>query len=227
MSKKILREAERRVRFFEARLSALLSAYEKNVGGEILRKLKSSDDIAVIGGFGTFSEESMRVLLEEVAALFGEMFQDTLLDLPSDAIRQVDKAVLENYIYEKLKEYRNLLMLQVSRARSQVLEGALAGESLFLPDIKLSGGLEDAVMNGLMIFSRAIVTSALEDDALVMYVGPRDEKNRPFCAERAGNIYTMKEVLSWDNGQGLPAAVYCGGYNCRHFLYPLGNGGKA
>jgi hypothetical protein len=59
-------------------------------------------------------------------------------------------------------------------------------------------------------------------EKLVLYFGPKDDKNRPFCAERVGNVYPMEEVYTWDNGQGLPAHLYCGGYNCRHMLLPVG-----
>jgi hypothetical protein len=55
----------------------------------------------------------------------------------------------------------------------------------------------------------------------VLYAGPRDARNRPFCAERVNNIYPVEVVYTWDNGQGLPAHLYCGGYGCRHQLVPL------
>lgn len=54
----------------------------------------------------------------------------------------------------------------------------------------------------------------------VLYAGPRDARNRPFCAERVNNIYPVEVVYTWDNGQGIPAYLYCGGYGCRHQLVP-------
>ena len=66
--------------------------------------------------------------------------------------------------------------------------------------------------------------SRLESLALgskyVLYAGPRDARNRPFCAERVNNIYPVEVVYTWDNGQGIPAHLYCGGYGCRHQLVP-------
>jgi hypothetical protein len=53
------------------------------------------------------------------------------------------------------------------------------------------------------------------------YAGTLIKTSRPFCIERAGRIYSIKEINSWDNGQGLPANVYLGGYNCRHRLSPV------
>lgn len=54
----------------------------------------------------------------------------------------------------------------------------------------------------------------------VLYAGPRDSRNRPFCAEHVNNIYPTEVVYTWDNGQGIPAYLYCGGYGCRHQLVP-------
>lgn len=66
--------------------------------------------------------------------------------------------------------------------------------------------------------------SRLENLALgaknVLYAGPKDARNRPFCAERVNNIYPIEVVYTWDNGQGIPAYLYCGGYGCRHQLVP-------
>jgi hypothetical protein len=60
----------------------------------------------------------------------------------------------------------------------------------------------------------------LEDelDLVYVYVGPRDDKNRPFCRAWVGNAVTDPSLL--DNGQGLPVDDYCGGYNCRHSWAP-------
>lgn len=54
----------------------------------------------------------------------------------------------------------------------------------------------------------------------VLYAGPRDSRNRPFCAERVNKIFPTEVVYTWDNGQGIPAYLYCGGYGCRHQLVP-------
>lgn len=69
---------------------------------------------------------------------------------------------------------------------------------------------------------RAVMGAAREVEAeldlVYVYVGPRDAKNRPFCAAWVGKAVTDPARL--DNGQGLPADDYCGGYNCRHSWAP-------
>lgn len=56
------------------------------------------------------------------------------------------------------------------------------------------------------------------------------DKTRPFCAERAGNFYTDKEIKSWakedwkgKNPNTTESSIFylCGGYNCTHQLIPV------
>jgi hypothetical protein len=54
------------------------------------------------------------------------------------------------------------------------------------------------------------------------YVGPKDLRNRPFCAEHVDNTYTRGQIDEMDNGQGLPVWTNGGGWNCRHVWLPLG-----
>lgn len=53
------------------------------------------------------------------------------------------------------------------------------------------------------------------------YAGPRDERNRPFCARLKarvanGQTWTREEIDSMDNGQIGNVFITCGGYGCRH-----------
>lgn len=54
-----------------------------------------------------------------------------------------------------------------------------------------------------------------------LYVGPRDYRNRPFCTERIGNIYSRDEILAMENDHGLPVILFCGGWGCRHVWAPV------
>lgn len=51
-----------------------------------------------------------------------------------------------------------------------------------------------------------------------IYEGGLIKTSRPFCVEKAGKIFTMQDLKSWDNGQKLPVIPYLGGYNCRHHI---------
>jgi hypothetical protein len=69
----------------------------------------------------------------------------------------------------------------------------------------------------------AVVSIALDledggERMVFVYVGPRDQKNRPFCRTWVGKAAVDPRKL--DNGQGLSVEDYCGGYNCRHSWAP-------
>lgn len=62
-----------------------------------------------------------------------------------------------------------------------------------------------------------------------LYYGNVIKSTRDFCARRAGRIYSMKEIQSWNalNWQGKkPGNVFLnrGGYNCRHTMHPVKKG---
>lgn len=51
----------------------------------------------------------------------------------------------------------------------------------------------------------------------LLYRGPGDIKNRPFCAARVGQVFTFGEIEKMRNGVGPePPLYYGGGWNCRH-----------
>lgn len=54
-----------------------------------------------------------------------------------------------------------------------------------------------------------------------LYDGTIIATTRNFCLERVGKIFTLQELESMDNGQGLPVIPSLGGYNCRHYLTPI------
>ena len=40
---------------------------------------------------------------------------------------------------------------------------------------------------------------------------------RPKCKAWHGRVFTLTQINNLDNGQGLSAMIYCGGYNCVHW----------
>jgi hypothetical protein len=65
--------------------------------------------------------------------------------------------------------------------------------------------------------------STADGEQRYRYAGP--PADRSFCEQRLkeakdGKTYTLTEIRKLSNGQGLPAELYCGGYNCRHQWLP-------
>lgn len=88
---------------------------------------------------------------------------------------------------------------------------------------KSTGRVQTLVSTGVQGYDNALMVSKMEslEVAKFKYAGQSDSLNRPFCDERVGKIFEMKDVEKWDNGQGLPAKTYLGGYNCRHRFQPI------
>lgn len=125
-------------------------------------------------------------------------------------------------ILEKITNHAVNIRAQVTR---QVMAGVAPDIDMLLPDSssRLKAQLSAELNTAVAGFSRTVALRKAEDAGLELFVyaGPLDQITRPFCRERVGRVFTKAEVADWDNGQGLPAAVYLGGYNCRHRLNPI------
>ena len=58
-------------------------------------------------------------------------------------------------------------------------------------------------------------TTGAPDEAF-LYVGPDDEKTRPFCEDRVDKVYSRAAIDAMDNGQLPNVMLTAGGFNCRH-----------
>jgi hypothetical protein len=86
--------------------------------------------------------------------------------------------------------------------------------------------------DSVMTFNREYLNTISEDLDIEYYVysGTIIGDSRPFCVARAGRSYTKEQVKSWGKlgpWQGkIPGTnevtifSYCGGYNCRHTIWP-------
>jgi hypothetical protein len=87
--------------------------------------------------------------------------------------------------------------------------------------------------DSIMVFNREYIQTISDDlnFGFYRYKGTIIEDTRPFCKARSGKVFTKEEVQKWaDLGDwdGRMAGTnqstifsYCGGYNCRHTLYPI------
>jgi len=55
-----------------------------------------------------------------------------------------------------------------------------------------------------------------EPDEAFFYVGPVDQRVRPFCMAHVGKVYSRQAIDQMDNGQLPNVMLTGGGYNCRH-----------
>jgi hypothetical protein len=68
------------------------------------------------------------------------------------------------------------------------------------------------------IFGRQVEALQAGDDpeAVFAFMGPADKKNREFCRQHVGKVYTRADIDQLDNGQIDNVFLTGGGYNCRH-----------
>lgn len=62
----------------------------------------------------------------------------------------------------------------------------------------------------------AIAAAELPADQPFLYVGPSDQRNRPFCKQHVGLVMTRAAIEQLDSGQLPNPFITGGGYNCRH-----------
>jgi len=159
--------------------------------------------------------------IEAVAAVLGAPPET----LPLDARKELD-LIVNGQTGDVVKVFRDAIPeMREAVARGIATGGSLADvieavrEKLRTTYVRASAAVDAAIM---AVGRRAVVSAAREVEAEIdlvyVYVGPRDNKNRPFCRAWVGKAVTDPARL--DNGQGLPVEDYCGGYNCRHSWAP-------
>jgi hypothetical protein len=66
------------------------------------------------------------------------------------------------------------------------------------------------------VFGRQVEAMKAREGDVFVFLGPTDQKLRPFCREHVGKVYTREQIDAMDNGQ-LPDVMRSGGgYSCRH-----------
>lgn len=160
----------------------------------------AGDGVAVGASFAPEAKASIRLTvsgaLDDIPAVF---------DGAADKIRQaIDRGVNTSSSMRDLEaEVRGILDVTVDQSRVAV-EAAVRG----------------ARQQALVIQAeRGSIETGEETGYL--YDGPEDDKNRDFCEEHIGRVYTRQALDRLDNGQGLPVMPYCGGWRCRHRLSPI------
>lgn len=183
---------------------------------------------------GILSEDVGKMILEEIG--LGEYYEAVLdeydkvalgvaaklaknMDAFSvSAIKQIYRWTFHEHVRDVGQELKNVL---IKGAFGGMSEKAM-NEALLRATKKLSEEQIGALVNtNLRTLSRTAfseMTKDLPENALYRYVGPSDDKMRPFCAEHIGDEMTREEWEALTNDQGGSAWIEGGGFNCRHSL---------
>lgn len=235
ISKNRIRERERDIEVFIASISDFL----KKNSRKILKRVISGDatvqeTLAILGSLET--ELEALGLTQELKAL--EFLHADEMKAVRDAMARVSKnftlSELDRDVIIAMAEFDTrqvgtYVNQYVGSLRSSMMSSIFLGET---PDFEslvdngdglLAHRARTELRTALAALNRTATLKKADDLNIEYfeYVGPDDDKTREFCAERVGEVFTRSEIASWDNGQGLPADVYLGGYNCRHQLVAI------
>jgi hypothetical protein len=195
---------------------------------EVLRVLGGLESMAV-----TDDVEEHILSLQDIFDLQFEMSQRLFelsgkQDAPLSSSRET-KRNLVVFVNSREQMVRAATTRYIDEVRQSLVDSILSGETISdfdlvdVPASKVFNDIEVDLKTSNSVYDRIVQTEMAKKAGItnVLYAGPRDSRNRPFCAERVNNIYPMEVVYTWDNGQGIPAHLYCGGYGCRHVLVPV------
>ncbi len=143
-----------------------------------------------------------------------EVQQDAINSRLAPILKMAEKAS-KNFKEDVL----NAVQLGYKEAAKNGIEGdyrAVAREILRKADSKLHH-IETQIVTASAALDRA---SNVESERAAgvewfRYVGPTGNA-RAFCAQHAGRVYHISEILAMDNGQGLSVLYNMGGWHCRH-----------
>ena len=240
---------EENIEVLDAKIDKLLIRFERGLMRAERRLLVDLEDSVgrrevrkALNLAGNLSNEveskGLQELADEISVLYGNVmrdirsvFQDSNIDFRfskadlSDIQLQTDADF--NILETRIAEY-------AAKVKAGVLKTTYAGGDV--DDVEaivsqqrdsLLRSLRADLVNALQAFRNAVTVRKAEDSGVerLLYAGPKDKKNRPFCAAHVGKTYTLTEVENMINDQGGPALTDMGGYNCRHEWRPVDDQG--
>lgn len=145
----------------------------------------------------------------------------------NDDEEMADRRLPNMGVFTNSREQNVTIMARAyaNEVRQGLADSVITGERISdfeladVPATRIFNTLQNDLKTATATYSRMVAMN--QGRPFVLYAGPRDARNRPFCAERVNKVFPIEVVYTWDNGQGIPANLYCGGYGCRHVLIPV------
>lgn len=244
MAKQLKAEAKRGIKASEAEIASFAESLDSFLRKNLKRTLKklagnkegtALEAAKLLGGLKTSLEEAG---LQEQLSGLNDVYGNELDRITALLERGLGKRVtysefdvdsLETLISFDIDKVSSTVGEYVDDVRSTLMKQVILGESIDVDSLvdgksdEIKARIDTELNTAVAGFSRAINQKKAADAGAnkFLYEGPDDGRTRPFCAERVGKIFTLDEIKSWDNDQGLPAEIYLGGWNCRHRLLAM------
>lgn len=169
-------------------------------------------------------------LLAQVMSKKYPHLADALGELGSPSLR----AIRESMVDEDAVHWQRMGSSLATRIKGQLQQMTLAPRSvrsaakLLATETKLTYSQAQTQVNtSLASLQRKLHMRTADtlqqtgEEVLFLYMGPTDERTRPFCKRLVGKVISRKQLAGLSNGSGLPVRTSAGGYNCRHDLVPV------
>jgi len=220
---------------FISRLDRFLLVSLDEIIGDIETGAENADE--AITALSTLEDSLQELGLSRELGRIQAIYQDELRqvrdhfeDLTGEQVlTNVDATIAETLINFDFDVIDNTVGA-LDDVRSQVLRQVVSGVPTNVRELHTDIGaralrnIETELNTGLMGFNRTIsakkAVDAFGENPRFIYIGPLDKVTRDFCSgllvDRSPAIYSLNEIVSLDNGQGLDVIAFGGGWNCRH-----------
>jgi len=211
-------------------LLRILLQLDTNSGEDSLVKRQGQTAVAVYRQV----EQRLAALGDEVASVAGARAVEAVaavVGAPPATLSVDVRQELDQIVNGQIRDVVAVFRAANDEIRQAVARGITTGGSLADLVSSVAVQLDTSVKRAQFAVDAAVMAAGrhavvsialdLEDGGermVFVYVGPRDQKNRPFCRTWVGKAAVDPRKL--DNGQGLSVEDYCGGYNCRHSWAP-------
>jgi len=193
-------------------ISAMLGLVEGKSNAEAIAILNELDVGAVM------SAKTSGVLTAYISGNVGVLASKEMFAEISEITLQALLTQSEQYLSGQIAAMSSTLKQEVING---IINNKTASEIMDVIGSKGYGsvGMKRIINDGLNNYSRAVSRMMMDespDNTKYIYIGPADEKTRPFClsAIQAGAI-TMAEIKSM-GGEWFDSLTGGGGINCRH-----------
>ncbi len=199
------------------------------------RTLRRSEVLRLLGGLESIIMEDEEIFghiesLQDIFDLQSRLAESYIPGLGDEKPSRAQESRLAVFVNSRQQNVAVMARAYANEVRQGLADSIIS--QIPISDFELTDIEAPRIFSALQADLKTAVASysRIESMALgskfVLYAGPRDARNRPFCAERVNKIYPVEIVYTWDNGQGIPAYLYCGGYGCRHQLVPTNTQAK-
>jgi len=228
---------------FAARLASVVLKIEDNIVA-LARKLQADgtnrlvSDQAAIGRAVALRTDLARAMRN---GGYGELIDDAIdepfMDLANEvmhsssiAAKAAELTATDERALRVIQDQRASELLGIANDAATVISNViLNGVVGAQPKDDLIDSLSEALGNSFeqahTVYDTAVTIWARQvdqikatgaPDELFIYMGPVDQKVRPFCREYVGKVLTREDIDQLDNEQLPNVLLTGGGYNCRH-----------